>query len=44
MAPKSVQTAPEMSAGDPKHAARATRTAARSAGVKTATSLCAASS
>src|SRR6187549_1989762 len=29
MAPKSVQTAPEMSAGDPKHAARATRTAGR---------------
>ena len=29
MAPKSVQTAPEMPAGDPKHAARATRTAGR---------------
>src|SRR4029450_1817643 len=29
MAPKSVQTAPEMSADDPKHAARATRTAGR---------------
>ena len=29
MAPKSVQTAPEMSAGDPKHAVRATRTAGR---------------
>ena len=29
MAPKSVQTAPETPAGDPKHAARATRTAGR---------------
>ena len=29
MAPKSVQTAPEMPADDPKHAARATRTAGR---------------
>src|SRR4051794_33438605 len=29
MAPKSVQTAPEAPAGDPKHAARATRTAGR---------------
>ena len=29
MAPKSVQTAPEMPAGDPKHAARATRSAGR---------------
>ena len=29
MAPKSVQTASEMPAGDPKHAARATRTAGR---------------
>src|SRR5207244_1863188 len=29
MAPKSVQTAPEMPADDPRHAARATRTAGR---------------
>ena len=29
MAPKSVQTAPEMPAGDPKHAVRATRSAGR---------------
>ena len=29
MAPKSVQTAPEVPAGDPKHAARATRSAGR---------------
>src|SRR5213075_1561671 len=29
MAPKSVQTTPEAPAGDPKHAARATRTAGR---------------
>ena len=29
MAPKSVQTAPETPAGDPKHAARATRSAGR---------------
>src|SRR5262245_57066550 len=29
MAPKSVQTTPEMSADDPRHAARATRTAGR---------------